>query len=319
MSSASSAPPWRCGCRRPPSCCCRRRISASLSAHGSGAGQAARAAARGAAWRRSTTSGPGSAGWREGLALVRRVPLGAAGIQEGEQRGRQQVVHQAESRLHSRLLALQREEHRERARAASPLPSTATGALRSSRYSGGAAPSAASPAVDPLGVGAQERALAPPAGASTARAATARSRSTRTSRSAVRAAGPKSSESSPAARRRMRSIWKKRSCACRKPVARATSARLRPRTTGHAVRVALDTDGRGEARQLSLAVELRQAGLEALPQVRVGAARDDHEQREHAAQRDEPAPPCDGQRHACPRVWFATAWAARFAASGSPR
>ena len=88
---------------------------------------------------------------------------------------------------------------------------------------------------------------------------------------------------------------------------------------GDPVRVALDTYGRSEARQLPLAVELRQAGREALPQVCVGAARDHHEQRERAAERDEPAPSGDGQGHACPRVWFATAWAARFAASGSPR
>src|SRR5262245_13012012 len=46
------------------------------------------------------------------------------------------------------------------------------------------------------------------------------------------ATGPNSSDSSPAARRRIRSIWKKRSWACRKPVARATSRRSCPETRG---------------------------------------------------------------------------------------
>ena len=47
-----------------------------------------------------------------------------------------------------------------------------------------------------------------------------------------RARGPTSAASSPAARRRARSIWKKRSCACRNPVARATSSRVAPRMVG---------------------------------------------------------------------------------------
>ena len=54
----------------------------------------------------------------------------------------------------------------------------------------------------------------------------------RISRSASSARGPTSAASSPAARRRARSIWKKRSCACRKPIARATSSRVAPLTVG---------------------------------------------------------------------------------------
>src|SRR5690348_4001489 len=56
--------------------------------------------------------------------------------------------------------------------------------------------------------------------------ASARKRCRRWSSSTFRAAMPTSAASSPAALRRCRSIWKKRSCPCTKPSAQARSARL---------------------------------------------------------------------------------------------
>ena len=112
------------------------------------------------------------------------------------------------------------------------------GVWRRRRYSNGGAPSAASPA------------LTPPVYASR----TARSRGVSTTArlrfgpEAVHAdlaiggkrPRPTSAASSPAARRRVRSIWKKRSCACRNPVARATSSRVRALNRRDAQRVARD-------------------------------------------------------------------------------
>ena len=67
--------------------------------------------------------------------------------------------------------------------------------------------------------------------ASTARAL-ARNLCTRRPTSASSAAGPTSSESSPAPDLRRVSIWKKRSCPCRKPSARARSRRFAAVTVG---------------------------------------------------------------------------------------
>ena len=70
-------------------------------------------------------------------------------------------------------------------------------------------------------------------------------------------ARPTSAASSPAALRRSRSIWKKRSCACRKPVARATSSAAAAAHDGHPERVALDPHRRAEAGHRALAFHLR--------------------------------------------------------------
>ena len=100
MSSARSAPPCavcvpataqlllpRDRRRRPR---IPRPIGAPRKARapGSGGGGRAAAAAAGCARRRSTTSGPGTRGQRDRVALDRRVPLGAHGSEEVRERGR---------------------------------------------------------------------------------------------------------------------------------------------------------------------------------------------------------------------------------------
>ena len=79
------------------------------------------------------------------------------------------------------------------------------------------------------------------------------------------ARGPTSAASSPAARRRARSIWKKRSCACRKPSG-AGDVLTRGASDGRdAERVACDHDPRGEPFQSKFARESGQAASEFPP------------------------------------------------------
>ncbi len=222
-------------------------------------------------------------------------------------------MHQAESRLHSRLLALQREEHRERAEQR-VLFLPRDGGAAQQQVLGRCGAERREPGRDPLGVGAQERALLLRQGLNGASRHRAQPQQAHLTVDRDRGLAEELGELARRAPAREvhleEALLRVQEAGGARDVGTAPAAH-----DGDAVRVALDTDGRREARQRPLAVELRQAGREALPQVRVAAARDDPEQREH----DEPAPPGDGQRHACPRVWFATAWAARFAASGSPR
>ena len=62
-------------------------------------------------------------------------------------------------------------------------------------------------------------------------------------------AGPMSAASSPAARRRARSIWKKRSCACRKPSGTSDVLARGAADRGDAEPIAFDSHGRRESRR----------------------------------------------------------------------
>ena len=265
----------RVRCRRPPSCCCRRRARLPRRT-----GRSRRPARDGRVGLRP--AGPPAAGRRrrgpgspadERLALERRVPLGAARREELEERGRQHVVHQPERRLLAGQLALQRQEHRERAEER-VLGPPRRGRRAQQQVLEGRRPERGEAGRDALAVGVEERPLvrraAPrPRGA---RPLAAAGRAPRGRRGAPRRRPARRAR--PRQRRRSRSIWKKRSCACRKPVARATSRRLAPRTTGTPSASRSTRTGAREPGEHPLAVELRQARAE--PRVEIGArARDD--------------------------------------------
>src|SRR6187402_532279 len=103
------------------------------------------------------------------------------------------------------------------------------GSTRRRRYSQGRTRRASRPALTPPTY-ASMRARSRASKRATTLRATARNRWTLTSESTSTVAEPISSESSPAARRLRRSIWKNRSWPCRNPVARATSTRAAPLT-----------------------------------------------------------------------------------------
>jgi hypothetical protein len=83
----------------------------------------------------------------------------------------------------------------------------------------------------------------------------------------------------------------------------------------HPERVALDAHRRAEAGDRPLALKLREARPEPGLEVRAAAARDEGDHGHRAAEDQRPAPPA---RHFA-FDWLATASAAFFAASGSPR
>ena len=105
------------------------------------------------------------------------------------------------------------------------------GEARRTRYSGAAAASARSPALTPSVYAAMSLRSAGGACSIVARARRRRP-SRRVCASSLTVAGPINSESSPAARRLDKSIWKNRSCAWTNPSARATSGRVRPVMVG---------------------------------------------------------------------------------------
>ena len=94
----------------------------------------------------------------------------------------------------------------------------------------------------------------------------------------------------------------------------------------HAARVALDAHRRAQARERALALDERQARAQARVQVGAGPAPRERQRHERAAHDARPAPPrgrLAGASSSPPQApafdWFATASAAFFAASGSPR
>ena len=99
----------------------------------------------------------------------------------------------------------------------------------------------------------------------TTRRATLRKPKRRARMSCLSATAPNSSDNSPAASRRDRSIWKKRSCACAKPVANARSARERALMTGtpRASRSMVASAARPAADTVS--VDARQAAMHGPP------------------------------------------------------
>ena len=107
-------------------------------------------------------------------------------------------------------------------------------------------------------------------------------------RSTSIARGPTRPDNSPAGWRRCRSIWKKRSCACRKPSARGDVFAGRAGDGRHAERVAIDADIRGEAGDRRGAVDLRQAGAHLRAGIETAGRRsstasdDQHDQEESA-------------------------------------
>ena len=180
--------------------------------------------------RRSKTSGPGIGGAGSGPPTIgaSHSVVGAARNSKRGPGSTSCITPSADSRApvgscRTRYIA----------KVVSPVSSglQGSGTAPSSRYSKGGAASASNPAPTPSAY-TSISARSPSPSAASARRERARKRCTRAARSVGSAAAPNSAASSPAALRRRRSIWKKRSCACRKPVTRATSSRPRARIVG---------------------------------------------------------------------------------------
>ncbi len=195
---------------------------------------------------------PGNRWAHQRVADDRRLPLGAGGREKAIHRLGQRVVQRRQRLLEERLPALQRVEHRQQRqdrilrhprlgrRAQHQVLRRRRGERAQARRSRRRHRLAGSRGR----TGRSDRARA---------CAIVRMRWTRCWRSISSARGPTSADSSPAAWRRCRSIWKKRSCACRNPSARTASARppIDCRTGGsrdrrNAKRIALDRHRRAE-------------------------------------------------------------------------
>ena len=272
---------------------------------------------------------PRDGGHRDGVALDRCVPLGADGGEEAGERRRERLPHQAEHGLlrtaagpggrgtwRGRTGASPR-------RATSRAPTAGPGTRR-------AGPRGRRGPRSPPTCRRRACPARPPAAPSRPAGRRAEAGGRRASRSISSAGRPKSAASSPAALRRRRSIWKKRSCACRKPVARATSRRLPPRTTGTpSASRSIRTGAPRPATARSPSICGRLARSRALryapppPAARATAAtvppRTSGQRRRLSSRGTSVRPGPEGSASHFAFDWLATASAAFFAASGSPR